>query len=224
MPFPCKYCHTSWTTTKALNTHLSKKPKCRIRQQEEIRKLTEQFRNWKPLRNEQRLEEPGEDANDIEDGREGVSQASTSRVTVEDYDQAMAAANTYEDEPAFVWQAEDPIETTSSAFAATVCGEMEGMEEEEEEEEEEEQDVVEMDHIEVEYYGRQAGIPIATSNTRFEQWRAELDDALYKGAPPPFSPTLDDENWELANWLMTSGLSSAARDNFLKMPKVRKIL
>jgi hypothetical protein len=57
------------------------------------------------------------------------------------------------------------------------------------------------------------GMPIGRYVTRFERLKAEQ----HAKGRSPWYPFADEEEWELARWLVMSGLSQAEIDNFLKM-------
>jgi hypothetical protein len=57
------------------------------------------------------------------------------------------------------------------------------------------------------------GAPIGRYTSRFERLHAEIE----KEKKSPWYPFADMEEWELARWLVMSGLSQSEIDNFLKM-------
>lgn len=48
----------------------------------------------------------------------------------------------------------------------------------------------------------------------------EAMDAAQAGKDNPWAPFADKEEWELAHWLMTKGLTQSAVDDYLKLPIV----
>ena len=60
----------------------------------------------------------------------------------------------------------------------------------------------------------------AECKTEFERLREEQ----VKAGKAPWHPFASKEEWELARWLMTSGVSGTKRDEFFKLKKVRKKL
>lgn len=65
----------------------------------------------------------------------------------------------------------------------------------------------------IEDYPEPAGTPLGTAETLFEEYRRVHKEAG-KGKWAPFE---SEEEWELAQWLVTSGLSQQAIDKYLKL-------
>ncbi|KAK6971859.1 hypothetical protein R3P38DRAFT_3494732 [Favolaschia claudopus] len=65
---------------------------------------------------------------------------------------------------------------------------------------------------------RRAGEPLGQCETVFEKLRAEQKE----NGHPPWYPFESEEEWELARWLMTTGLSQKNRDDYLKLKTVRE--
>jgi hypothetical protein len=63
----------------------------------------------------------------------------------------------------------------------------------------------------------QAGAVFEKCKTEFEKLQAEQKT----GGQAPWYPFESEEEWDLAQWLMTSGLSQSKTDDFLKLKKVR---
>lgn len=66
---------------------------------------------------------------------------------------------------------------------------------------------------------RAAGAIFEKCQTQFEKLREEQK----KAGRAPWEPFESEEEWELARWLMTSGISQMKTDEFLKLKKVRTI-
>ena len=62
-----------------------------------------------------------------------------------------------------------------------------------------------------------AGVPIGEGVSRFEEWRRDQENKN----EPPWSPFKSREEWELAKWLITSGISQKKIDAFLELKTVR---
>ncbi len=71
-------------------------------------------------------------------------------------------------------------------------------------------------HPWVEDFPGKAGTPLRDGVTYFETIHAHKDAA----AESPWSPFESEEEWQLAQWLITSGLSQKAIDDYLKLPIV----
>ena len=69
----------------------------------------------------------------------------------------------------------------------------------------------------IEEFPYPAGVPIGEGVSRFEEWRR---DQVNKNEPP-WSPFESREEWELAEWLITSGVSQKKIDAHLKLKSVR---
>jgi hypothetical protein len=73
----------------------------------------------------------------------------------------------------------------------------------------------------IEDYPGEAGTPgPGKKKTPFEK----LKKAQQKENKEPWSPFANEEEWELAKWLMTAGVSQARVDDFLKLPIVSAIV
>ncbi|KAJ7261447.1 hypothetical protein C8J57DRAFT_1232312 [Mycena rebaudengoi] len=59
----------------------------------------------------------------------------------------------------------------------------------------------------------QAGATFGSCQTQFEKLRDEQE----KAGLPPWAPFESEDEWELARWLMTSGLSQTKTDDYLKL-------
>ena len=62
----------------------------------------------------------------------------------------------------------------------------------------------------------EAGTPGKTKRTRFEKIRHSQE----KAGQPCWGPFEDEDEWELARWLMTANVSQNRRETFLKLPIV----
>jgi hypothetical protein len=69
----------------------------------------------------------------------------------------------------------------------------------------------------IEEYPYPAGVPIGEGISCFEEWRRDQK----KKNQPPWSPFENREEWELVQWLITSGISQKKMDAFLKLNMVR---
>ncbi|HEV7736461.1 MAG TPA: hypothetical protein VGO47_03700 [Chlamydiales bacterium] len=68
-----------------------------------------------------------------------------------------------------------------------------------------------------EEFPKPAGIPLRPGLSHFEVlWKRQAE-----GPWGRFRPFADEEEWELAEWLMTSGTSQTANDKYLKLKIVR---
>ncbi|KAJ7075485.1 hypothetical protein B0H15DRAFT_925432 [Mycena belliarum] len=63
-----------------------------------------------------------------------------------------------------------------------------------------------------------AGAILERCKTQFEKLREEQT----KAGQPPWAPFASEEEWELAHWLMTSGISQSKTDEFLNLKKVNE--
>lgn len=63
----------------------------------------------------------------------------------------------------------------------------------------------------------QAGAAFGPCETQFEECRRQQKGEGHE----PWYPFQSEEEWELARWLMTSGLSQSKTDDFLKLKSVR---
>ncbi|KAJ7192315.1 hypothetical protein GGX14DRAFT_312788, partial [Mycena pura] len=50
-----------------------------------------------------------------------------------------------------------------------------------------------------------------------------LRDKQKAAGNPPWHPFESEDEWELAQWLMTSGISQKKRDDYLKLKAVRTV-
>jgi hypothetical protein len=66
---------------------------------------------------------------------------------------------------------------------------------------------------------RCAGAIFEKCQTHFQKMREEQE----KQGRAPWEPFESEDEWELARWLMTSGLSQKKTDEYLKLKKVRLI-
>ncbi|KAI0694820.1 hypothetical protein C8Q76DRAFT_634235 [Earliella scabrosa] len=66
----------------------------------------------------------------------------------------------------------------------------------------------------VEDFPREAGTPLRDGQTHFEEIRARKASQ----SESPWAPFESEEEWELAEWLMKSGISQKALDKYLKLP------
>ncbi|KAJ7463128.1 hypothetical protein B0H11DRAFT_2159912 [Mycena galericulata] len=64
----------------------------------------------------------------------------------------------------------------------------------------------------------EAGVPLGTCQTYFEKLREQQKE----GGHAPWYPFESEDEWELARWLMTSGLSQKKMDEYLKLKSVRE--
>ena len=69
----------------------------------------------------------------------------------------------------------------------------------------------------IEEFPSLAGVPIGEGVSCFEKWRRNQKNKN----EPPWSPFESCEEWELAQWLITSGISQKKIDTFLKLKTVR---
>jgi hypothetical protein len=69
----------------------------------------------------------------------------------------------------------------------------------------------------IEEFPHPAGVPIEEGVSSFEEWRRDQ----VKKNELPWSPFESREEWELVQWLMTSGISQKKIDAFLKLKTVR---
>ncbi|KIJ50249.1 hypothetical protein M422DRAFT_245496 [Sphaerobolus stellatus SS14] len=73
------------------------------------------------------------------------------------------------------------------------------------------------DELYTEPYPAPAGTPIGTGETKFNRLRR----LQHEGRMAEFGPFEDREEWDLASWLMSSGISQTAIDKFLKLDITR---
>lgn len=71
----------------------------------------------------------------------------------------------------------------------------------------------------IEDFPAPAGTPLRAGKTYFE----DIRDRKEGESESPFAPFADEEEWELAQWLATSGISQKALDAFLKLSIVRHL-
>lgn len=69
----------------------------------------------------------------------------------------------------------------------------------------------------IEEFPHPAGVPIGEGVSCFEEWRRDQKGKKEQ----PWSPFESREEWELAQWLITSGISQKKIDSFLKLKMVR---
>jgi hypothetical protein len=68
----------------------------------------------------------------------------------------------------------------------------------------------------IEEFPYPAGVPIGEGVSCFEEWRRDQK----KRKEPPWSPFENREEWELAKWLITSGISQKKIDALLNLKMV----
>jgi hypothetical protein len=74
-------------------------------------------------------------------------------------------------------------------------------------------------------FPRRAGLPHQprADNTRKSNFEQHLDEQK-KAGDAPWAPFESEDEWELARWLITSGVSQTKMDSFLKLNKVSHIV
>ena len=72
-------------------------------------------------------------------------------------------------------------------------------------------------HQWIEDFPSAAGANLGSCQTKFEQLREKQGE----NGDAPWAPFESEEEWELARWLMTSGVSQKKTDTFLKLKTVR---
>jgi hypothetical protein len=87
---------------------------------------------------------------------------------------------------------------------------------------EDEDDITEDSRF-IEDFPRPAGLPHPVDKTRSSNFERHLDEQKRAG-DAPWAPFETEDEWELARWLMTSGMSQTKMDSFLKLNKVSPIL
>ncbi|KAI8989226.1 hypothetical protein BD414DRAFT_372805, partial [Trametes punicea] len=65
----------------------------------------------------------------------------------------------------------------------------------------------------VEDFPSSAGEPVGTAETTFERLRREKEEV----GDSPWAPFEDEEEWQLAHWLVTSGLTQTNIEKYLKL-------
>jgi hypothetical protein len=75
----------------------------------------------------------------------------------------------------------------------------------------------------IEDFPRPAGLPLYAEKTRRSSFEQYLDEQK-KAGDAPWAPFESEDEWELARWLMTSGVSQTKMDSFLKLNKVSCIV
>jgi hypothetical protein len=71
----------------------------------------------------------------------------------------------------------------------------------------------------IEDFPRPAGLPHSADKTRRSNFEHHLDEQK-KAGDAPWAPFESEDEWELARWLITSGVSQTKMDSFLKLNKV----
>lgn len=208
----CSYCGKNFANSKALQNHVSKKVPCRKALALAVAAN---------LRRADSAEE-GRVDDDDDDDDEAMLDVNQPEVTNED-DEMEWEAYMQDNSSDFVQERMAP-KSNKSPFAATV-------EDYIEEDAEQGQETVfepdvdpEFDFVEVETFNKakEPGKTFGGRPTKFEEWRDELEKALTGEGKAPFSDTLNEKNWPKANWLMTSGLTNEARENYFNLPEVRQ--
>lgn len=74
----------------------------------------------------------------------------------------------------------------------------------------------------IEDFPRPAGLPHSADKTRSSNFERHLYEQK-KAGDAPWAPFETEDEWELARWLMTSGVSQTKIDSFLKLNKVSYI-
>ena len=75
----------------------------------------------------------------------------------------------------------------------------------------------------IEDFPRPAGLPLSPEKTTSSAFEAHRELQREAG-DAPWAPFESEGEWELARWLMTSGVSQTKIDSFLKLDKVRQRL
>lgn len=86
---------------------------------------------------------------------------------------------------------------------------------------EDEDDVTEDSRF-IEDFPTPAGLPHSADKTRSSNFERHLDEQK-KAGDAPWAPFETEDEWELARWLMTSGVSQTKMHSFLKLNKVSRI-
>jgi hypothetical protein len=86
----------------------------------------------------------------------------------------------------------------------------------------EDEDDITQDSRFIEGFPRPAGLPHSADETRSSKFERHLYEQKKTG-DVPWAPFETEDEWELARWLMTSGVSQTKIDSFLKLNKVSHI-
>ena len=86
---------------------------------------------------------------------------------------------------------------------------------------EDEDDITEDSRF-IEDFPEPAGLPHSADKTRLSDFERHLYEQK-KAGDAPWAPFETEDEWELARWLMTSGMSQTKIDSFLKLNKVSYI-
>ncbi|KAJ7444666.1 hypothetical protein FB451DRAFT_1056190 [Mycena latifolia] len=202
MEFACKYCGVNRPTTQGLRSHLAQSLACRKRHFEEY--------TWTAGCDS----EPESGAESDDDalcageatGREmsvdlDVSGEPSDKETYDDFDPPSPRSPSPDEAPVIQPPAAEETANPRKHPRATV--------EEVEDEDDRWFQCFPADLA--------AGAILEKCQTHFEKLRAEQT----KAGRPPWEPFESQEEWELARWLMTSGISQTKTDEYLKLKKVR---
>jgi hypothetical protein len=75
----------------------------------------------------------------------------------------------------------------------------------------------------IEDFPRPAGLPYSAEKSQSSNFEHHLDEQK-KAGDAPWAPFETEDEWELARWLMTSGVSQTKINTFLKLNKVSHIV
>lgn len=205
----CPYCKEHFNTQRALNHHIPGKASCLQAQEKAVAAIRQ--RALEMMDNALDVEIPGDDGSDDEmhgqDEPQRVDSGDENLLEGEDF------MDVFVDAPA-----PELNRGQSAPPRATV---------EDYEDSDEEQEEVDFVEVETFYEKRNAGKSFGVAPTKFEQWKQQLEKAMKdetKATKAPFSLSLHEDNWGLANWLMTSGLSGKACNKFFNLPQVMHLL
>ena len=86
----------------------------------------------------------------------------------------------------------------------------------------EDEDEISNDSHFIEDFPTQVGLPHSAHKTQLSDFEHHLDEQK-KAGHAPWAPFKTEDEWELARWLMTSGVSQKKINSFLKLNKVSHI-
>lgn len=195
--YVCKFCLVSWPTKRGLSSHIQRTPNCQ--------RFNKVRRDLLQMEWQQRGLQPVQAV--LDDAVEDHTSALHNEVNEEDITKPYPIDDLYQFGPAdYDYDMGMIAEAASAAFNSQSpaasdsgpSGENAG-------------DTVD---VEIEAFPGDAGISLGARPTKFERWRkAEV------GGQDPWSSTFTDY-WELAQWLVASGVSGQDRTDFVNLPQV----
>lgn len=203
MDFACQYCVVSCTTSQGLRSHVAQSKTCLAKHQEKYALLDSDSES-----------DDTSEASD-EDLQQGQANSGAMNIDFPEPEDAMGHTMDFEDSDDNTPYPDPPPRPASvDETAAPASGDNPRKRPRATVEEVEDEDAQWFQHFPKDMA---AGAILEKCSTQFEKLREEQR----KAGRAPWEPFESEDEWELARWLMTSGISQTKTNEFLKLKKVR---